>query len=356
MTTDGLAERVKQLGFGLGFARVGIARAERLSPVAERLDAWLAAGYHGGMDYMRRTADVRVDPNHPGMLAEARSVVVLAAAYPGVASPAPTPSPGRIARYAQGRDYHNVLHRRLKGLIRLLRSEGFAARASVDSMPVMERAWAQRAGIGFIGKNCCLIVPGLGSHVFLCAVITSAPLDADSPMSERCGDCRLCLERCPTRAFVSARVMDARRCISYLTIEHRGCIDDGLRPEMEDWLFGCDACQDVCPYNRAARAAGAASSDFAASARWERLDAEALLQMDDARFAIFAAGSPLRRARREGIARNSAIVLGNRGSRRALRVLDHAAEADPSGVVRETAAWAAARIRMRSDTEDGADG
>jgi epoxyqueuosine reductase len=352
MTAESLTERVKQLGLGLGFARVGVAHAERLCPEAERLDAWLAAGYQGSMEYMRRTAEVRVDPTHPGMLSEARSVVVLAAAYPGVASPGPIPSPGRIARYAQGRDYHNVLHRRLKGLTRLLRTEGFAARASVDSMPVMERAWAQRAGIGFVGKNCCLIVPGVGSHVFLCAVITSAPLDADAPMAERCGECRLCLDRCPTRAFVSARVMDARRCISYLTIEHRGSIDDNLRPEMEDWLFGCDACQDVCPYNRAIRAADAASSEFAGSERWRGLDAEALLQMDDARFSAFAAGSPLRRARREGIARNSAIVLGNRGSRRSLRVLDHAAAADPSAVVRETAAWAAARIRTRSKPID----
>jgi epoxyqueuosine reductase len=348
MTAVSLTERVKQLGLGLGFARVGVARAERLQPEAERLDAWLAAGYQGSMDYMRRTAEVRVDPTHPGMLSEARSVIVLAAAYPGVASPGPTPAPGRIARYAQGRDYHNVLHRRLRALTRLLRTEGFSARASVDSMPVMERAWAQRAGIGFIGKNCCLIVPGLGSHLFLCAVITSALLDADPPMPERCGECRLCLDRCPTRAFMSARVMDARRCISYLTIEHRGCIEESLRPEMEDWLFGCDACQDVCPYNRASRAMDAESRDFAVSERWQGLDAEALLQMDDAQFSIFAAGSPLRRARREGIARNSAIVLGNRGSRRALRVLERAAETDPSEVVRETAAWAAAQVQARS--------
>jgi epoxyqueuosine reductase len=351
MTTQSLTDRVKRIGLELGFARVGVALAERLRPEAERLDAWLAAGYQGSMDYMRRTADVRVDPNHPGMLPEARSVIVLAAAYPGAASPATTASPGRVARYAQGRDYHNVLHRRLKGLTRSLRTDGFAARAAVDSMPVMERAWAQRAGVGFIGKNCCLIVPGLGSHVFLCAVITSAPLCPDPPMSERCGECRLCLDRCPTQAFVSARVMDARRCISYLTIEHRGSIDDNLRPAMEDWLFGCDACQDVCPYNRAARAADAASPEFAASERWRGVDAEALLQMDEAQFAAFAVGSPLRRARREGVARNSAIVLGNRGSRRALRVLDQVAQADPSAVVREAAAWAAAQIEGRCKTQ-----
>jgi epoxyqueuosine reductase len=343
-----LAARVKELGSELGFARVGLARAEPLGVEAERLRSWLAAGYHGGMHYMQRTADVRADPTHAGMLPGARSVIVLAAPY-ARAEPAGHAHGARIARYALGRDYHDVLHDRLRPLLALLRDSGHAARAAVDSMPVFERAWAARAGVGFVGKNCCVIVPGLGSHLFLCAVVTSAELPADEPMRERCGDCRLCLDHCPTRAFVDARVMDARRCISYLTIEHRGAIDPQLRPQIGSWLFGCDACQDVCPFNRAA---GEAPAIAELEQRDQRdLDPEQLLLWSDAEFAAFTRGSPLRRAKREGLARNAAIALGNCGARRALPVLQRAAAEDPSAVVRDAAQWAAERIATRGPAE-----
>src|SRR4051812_44268697 len=197
-----LTARVKALAAELGFVRTGVAQAGVLAHEADRLREWIDAGHHGTMDYMRRTADVRVDPRHPGMLDTARSVIVVAAPYAQAPAAIAGTVAGRIARYAHGRDYHNVLHTRLRKLTRLLREAGHFARAAVDSMPVLERAWAQRAGVGFVGKNCCLIVPGLGSHVFLSAVITSAELVADPPMRERCGDCTLCLDRCPTRAFV----------------------------------------------------------------------------------------------------------------------------------------------------------
>lgn len=346
--SESLNQRVERIGRELGFARVGFARAERLEPDAQRLDAWLAAGHHGGMDYMQRTAGVRVDPTHPQLLAQARSVIVLAAPYAG-REPPPRLVPGRVARYARGRDYHNVLHRRLRRLTATLRELGHHARAAVDSMPVMERAWAQRAGIGFIGKNCCLIVPGLGSHVFLCAVITSAELDPSEPMRERCGQCRLCLDQCPTAAFVEPRVLDARRCISYLTIEHRGAIEPELRPLMGDWLFGCDVCQDVCPFNRGAARAEPAGDAFAEQPRFTTHDAQALLQMSEPEFGNFAEGSPLRRPKREGLARNAAIVLGNTRTRRALPVLREAAANDASGVVREAARWAIERIESDPD-------
>jgi epoxyqueuosine reductase len=215
-------------------------------------------------------------------------------------------------------------------------------------MPVFERAWAARAGVGFIGKNCCLIVPGLGSHVFLAAVVTSAALPEDAPMRERCGDCRLCLDRCPTQAFVNARIMDARRCISYLTIEHRGAIDPELRPKIGQWLFGCDVCQDVCPFNRGA-ADGATLGEFEGGAA--DLDAERVLQLSEAEFAATTRGSPLRRAKREGLARNAAIVLGNARVRRALPVLQRAAQVDPSPVVREAARWAADQIEQGPESE-----
>ncbi|MDD9935554.1 MAG: tRNA epoxyqueuosine(34) reductase QueG [Myxococcales bacterium] len=339
-----LRARIEALARDKGFARIGVARAEPLSEDAARLRRWLAAGHHGTMAYMARTEAVRADPTHAGMLPEARSVVVLAAPY--ARADAPTgPEPGRVARYAQGRDYHNVLHRRLRPITRLLRDAGHAARASVDTLPVLERAWAQRAGVGFIGKNCCLIVPGLGSHVFLSAIVTSAAIEPDAPMPQRCGDCTLCLERCPTRAFVAPRELDARRCIAYLTIEHRGPIEPELRQDVGDWLFGCDLCQDVCPFNRTAPPPGEATAPYAPGTRFDGVEADALLSMDEDAHHDFAGGSPLRRPGREGLARNAALVLGNAGERRALPVLRRAAEEHDSDVVRDAAAWAVARLK-----------
>lgn len=342
-----LTAEVRARLLAAGFARVGVARAEPLTEEAARLRAWLDQGHHGTMGWMAEHTDVRCDPAHADMLPGARSVVVVAAPYaPGAAG-----KTARIARYAHGRDYHERLYTRLRPLKRLLRARGFGARASVDTMPVFERAWAQRAGVGFIGKNCCLIVPGLGSHVFLATLITTAVLDADEPMRERCGTCRLCLDACPTRAFTAPRSLDARRCIAYLTIEHRGPIDEELRPAIGDRVFGCDACQDVCPFNRgdgafasAVGVAAGAPGTPLGDGRFAGADAAALLAMDDAAFRKYARGSPVKRTRRDNIARNAAIVLGNARDKRALPVLRQAQERDASPVVREAAAWALARI------------
>jgi epoxyqueuosine reductase len=338
-----LTASVKRLAAELGFARSGVARAGTLGHEAERLREWLAAGHHGDMDYMQRTAEVRLDPRHPKMLARAHSVIVLATPLPPRSAGRGEEPPSRIARYAHGRDYHPLLHDRLRKIARFLRARGHVARQSVDSMPVLERAWAQRAGVGFIGKNCCVIVPGLGSHVFLSAIVTSAELDVDEPMRERCGECRLCLDACPTRAFVASRWLDARRCIAYLTIEQRGAIEPELRPQIGDWLFGCDACQDVCPFNRGG-AGEATAALSAAPAPWLAVEPEAWLTMDEARFTEVTIGSPLRRPSRYGMARNAAIVLGNARARRALPVLREAASNDESEVVREAARWAIDRI------------
>jgi epoxyqueuosine reductase len=339
-----LTERVKALALELGFARAGVAAAGALGHEAERLREWLAAGHHGSMEYMQRTAEVRANPRDAGMLPSARSVLVLAAPYARTEHPAEGPVPGRVARYAQGRDYHNALQSRVRKIARVLRQAGHATRAAVDTMPVLERAWAQRAGIGFIGKNSCLIVPGLGSHVFLAAIVTSAELSPDEPMRERCGECRLCLDACPTRAFVGPRWLDARRCIAYLTIEHRGPIAEELREGVGDWLFGCDACQDVCPWNHGASSEPLAAGDVARADRWRDVSAETLLAMDDAQFMRFAQATPLRRPGREGLARNAAIVLGNARGKRALPVLREAERRDESEVVREAARWAIERI------------
>lgn len=338
-----LAARARQLGF----VRVGVARAEPLAEEGERLRAWLAAGRHGGMGWMERTADVRIEPRHDGMLPSARSVVVLVAPY--ARDPVPVgPEPGRVARYARGRDYHGVLHQRARKLVALLRERGHEARAAVDALPVFERAWARRAGVGFIGKNCCLIVPGLGSHVFLAVLVTSAALEPDSPVPERCGSCRLCLDACPTRAFEGPRELDARKCISYLTIEHGGPIPEALREPMGDWIFGCDDCQDVCPFNRTALPPPELTEPYAPHDRWRELRAEDLLRMDEASFARTFEGSPVKRPGCEGMARNAAVVLGNRGDRRHLPVLREAAARHRSPTVREAAGWAASRLE-RSD-------
>jgi epoxyqueuosine reductase len=338
----------------LGFARRGVARAERLDVEGERLDAWLAAGRHGQMDWMERTAELRIDPRHPGLLGSARSIAVLVAPYAREEARV-GPAPLRVARYARGRDYHKVLHKRLKKLSAWLRAEGHEVRASVDSMPVFERAWAQRAGVGFIGKNACLIVPGLGSHVFLATLVTSADLAPDAPIAERCGACRLCLDACPTGAFRGPRELDARRCISYLTIEHEGDIDESLRLGMGDWVFGCDVCQDVCPFNRTTPPAESATAPFAAHPRFD-VDASGILAMSDEDYSVWSEGSPLRRAGRERLARNVAVALGNAGERIHLPVLREAGRAAGSRVVRDAAEWAVQKISDRSPDPGGGRG
>jgi epoxyqueuosine reductase len=343
-----VSAELKRLALELGFARVGIARAEALSEDAKRLSAWLAAGHHGQMAYMEENVDVRSDPRHDGMLPSACSVVVLATAYarsPGLQGP----EPGRMARYAQGRDYHALLYDRTRVLRRYLRDHGAAVRASVDTLPVLERAWAARAGVGFVGKNACIIVPGLGSHVLLSTLVTSAELEPDEPLRERCGDCRLCLDACPTRAFLGPKQLDARRCISYLTIEHEGSIDESLRADMGPWLFGCDACQDVCPFNRRGQLQEPGLDPFAPRGRLMGLGAEDFLRMDEACFDRYSRGSAMRRAGRDSMARNAAIVLGNSRERRYLPVLSHAAERDRSEVVREAARWALTRLAGEPD-------
>lgn len=346
--TEDLKAALRALSRELGFDRFGVARAAALEPEGEQLARYVAEGRHGSMGWLAETAAVRADPRHPGMLPSAKSVLVFASAYSRRGG-AVDLGPGLISRYAAGRDYHNVLKKRIRKIEAFLRERGHEARHSVDTRPVMERAWAERAGVGFVGKNCMVIVPGLGSYVFLAAVVTSAELAPDAPMERRCGECALCLEACPTGAFVEARSLDARRCISYLTIERRGACPEELREATGEWLFGCDVCQDVCPYNVSPRGADDPESPYAPSERWSGVDAEALLTLDEERFAALTSGSPVKRARREGLARNAAIALGNGGDRRHLPVLREAARSHDAEEVREAAAWAARRIEARQD-------
>ena len=341
-----LTARVKAEAEAVGFARAGIAEARELTEEGARLDDWLAAGRHGQMSWMAKTASVRKDPRDPNMLEHAKSVIVMVAPYVR-RNGYEGPPPARIAKYAVGRDYHNVLTKKARKVARVLQEAGFVARVAVDSKPVFERAWAERAGVGFVGKNCCLIVPGIGSHAFLACVVTTASLNPDEPMSRRCGSCTLCLDACPTRAFSGPRSLDARRCISYLTIEHRGAIPAEHRQALGPWAFGCDACQDVCPYNQTSGATEGSLDAFEPGDRWAGVDAARILQMTEDGFRAWAEGSPLKRAQHEGLARNIALVLGNRGEEVHLPLLDDARANHPSEVVREAADWAGIELRRR---------
>ena len=330
-----LTAAVKARALELGFERVAVGPAGPPEHGAA-FERWLDAGYAGGMAYLERGRAERLDPAR--LLPGCRAVVAVALAY---APREETPGWSGVARYARGQDYHDVMRPRLAALVALLREAGGPAvrsRAAVDTSAVLERDLAARAGLGWIGKNTNLLHPSLGSYVFLGIVLTTAEMAADDRVPDRCGSCTACLDACPTDAFVAPYVLDARRCISYLTIEHRGAIDEPLRARLDGWLFGCDVCQDVCPWNR--RAPRTREPALAPSAAPPT--AEEVLELDDAAFGERFRGSPLKRARRSGLARNAALVLAGRSDPGALSALRHAcADSDPT--VAETARWALAR-------------
>ena len=333
-----LAQAVKARALELGFDRVAIGPA---TPPAHgpAFARWLDAGYAGTMTYLERGRADRLDPAR--LLPGARAVVALALAY----APADDPPEWRgVARYARGADYHDVMRPRLEALARYLCEAGgpdVRCRVAVDTSAVLERDLAARAGLGWIGKNTNLLDQTLGSYFFIGIVITTADLVVDTPVADRCGTCRACLDACPTDAFVAPYVLDARRCISYLTIEHRDDIPEGLRDAVGDWAFGCDVCQEVCPWNR--KAPPAREPAFQPQAAFPTL--ESLLELDEESFRARFRGTALWRARRRGLLRNAAIVLANRG--RGADALA-TAEADPDDVVARAAAWASARLRSRS--------
>ncbi|HEY1694572.1 MAG TPA: tRNA epoxyqueuosine(34) reductase QueG [Polyangiaceae bacterium] len=371
------SDQVRRAAHELAFDVVGIARCGpgiRLDDDVARWRAFVDAGMAGEMGWLGDHGGVRARLDGEGMLAGARSVVCLARRYhavtePSSLSPAPAsalasppapapPSPApdtlhAIARYARGRDYHKFLRKRLLRVATFLRSLGTEeepvhARVFCDDDPVFERAWAARAGLGFVGKNGMLIVPGVGSMVLLGEVVTTLELEPGTPMTERCGTCTRCLDACPTQAFVRPFVLDPRRCISYLTIEHKSAIDPALREPMGGHLFGCDDCQTVCPFNAGTQArAPLTDTDgdpFAPLERWTRLGLEDLLAVDEAEWNVLREGTPLARAGRVGLARNAAIVLGNRGDVKAAPALRRTARDHDDAIVREAAAWALERL------------
>ena len=302
MTLVGLAlvQAIKSRALELGFDRVAIGPAGPPAHAAA-FERWLDTGRAGTMDYLADTRHERLDPSR--LLAGCRSVIAVALNY----ARGDEPEWRGVARYARSADYHDTMRPRLHALRDYVSAAaGAQSRASLDTSAVLERDLAAAAGLGWIGKNTNLLAQGLGSYFFIGLVLTTAELPADDVQPDRCGTCTACLDACPTAAFDAPYSLDARRCIAYLTIEHRGPIPEEFHAPIGDWLFGCDICQEVCPWNRhvpAARETAPATPPP---------PPEALLVMTDAEFRERFRGSPLKRARREGLARNAVIVLGNR--------------------------------------------
>jgi epoxyqueuosine reductase len=337
------AELIKAQSYGLGFDLVGIAS---LGPMetAQHFDAWVERGFAGEMHYLPRGAQKRRDSS--SVFGGVSSAIVVGLAYGG-GEPA-----GPVARYARGDDYHDVMTRRLGELHRWLETMmggPVNGKAYVDTGPILERDLARRAGLGWFGKNTNLVNPRIGSFFFIGALLVDLELDADQPFdADRCGTCTRCLDACPTDAFVDARVLDATKCISYLTIEARGAIPAEIREHVGDRLYGCDICQDVCPWNvRFAtenrvdqfRARDLVTGDA-------RAVAKRILALNNDSFREQLRASPMKRAKKRGLARNAATVLGNVGTEEDLDILQSAAkEAEP--MVAEHAAWAVERITAR---------
>jgi epoxyqueuosine reductase len=301
LTAASVKVRARELGFDL----CGIAPAGDF-PELKFFPQWLERGYAGEMAYLARSADRRADVRH--VLPSARSVIVTGTLY-NVDRPYSTesgdPARAQIARYAWGDDYHEVIEQRLDALIAWMRDaspDPFEARRYVDTGPVQERVYAQYAGIGWIGKNSCVINPQIGSWLFLGEIICSLPLDPDPPAFDQCGACTLCIEACPTQAIVEPGVLDSTRCISYLTIEARGPIPEAMQPAIASHVYGCDICQEVCPWN----AAPPASSDPAWQPRpaWDMRSTSELAAMSDDELRRAMRGSAMSRAKVSGLRRN----------------------------------------------------
>ncbi len=344
LTSGAIKERAREIGFDL----CGIAPAESFPELAFFRE-WIDRGYAGTMGYLPRSAERRSDVRR--VVPSARTVIMTASVY-NAGQPYSTErqdaTRGEVARYAWSTDYHHVIGSRLESLITWMREQqpdSFEARAYVDTGPVQERVYAQHAGLGWIGKNTCLINSSTGSWILLGAIICSLPLESDTPALDQCGTCTLCLEACPTDAFVGPHVLDATRCLSYLTIEYRGSIPEPQRHLVGNHLFGCDICQEVCPWN----GAPVSTSDPSWSAR-EDLNLPALIELwrrSDAELAASIEGTPLTRAGVRGLRRNLAVALGNSSDPAALTALTDphpdAATAQDEIVV-EHVEWAIRRL------------
>jgi epoxyqueuosine reductase len=313
-TPQELAQRVRARARELGFDRVGFADAT--TPLVEDFDRYaelVARGWHGAMSYLGRQPELRRSVARPELVAGARTVICLGWGYrrhphEDAADP---PLARRIARYARGRDYHGFLRRRIDQLAAFVRglASGTLARAFCDTGPVLERAWAARAGIGFVGRNHMLIAPGLGSYLLLGEVVTTLTLPADEPHAEEpCGDCRACIVACPTAALVAPGMLDPRRCVAYVTTELREAVPPELREAVSERLFGCDRCQEVCPHNGPSAADPLDPGPARPLARWGRVRVEELVTLEDERWRVLARGTALRRVPAWAMARNAQLL------------------------------------------------
>jgi epoxyqueuosine reductase len=332
----------------LGFDLVGITTPDP-PPHLETYEAWIQAGRHASMDYLavERARQRRADPAQ--ILPEVQSVLVLGLRYfdPRSASALEPGLRGRVASYAWGDDYHDVLPVRLKALVAFIEEQVGAPvpnRWYTDTGPILERDLAQRAGLGWAGKNTCLIHPHKGSYYLLAEILLGIPLEADPPiLTDHCGSCTRCIEACPTQCILPDRTIDAGRCISYLTIELKGAIPQDLRPQMGDWVFGCDVCQMVCPWNeRFSLLEG--DPAFAPRPGLPAPDLIQELSLSPEAFNRKFKGSPLKRAKRRGYLRNIAVALGNAGDPTSVPALARVLREEPEPLVRQHAAWALGQI------------
>ena len=351
---DVIRRRAQELGFD--DCRVTTAAAP---DSARRLEHWLERGEHGEMAYIQRNAHKRVDPQR--VLPAAKTIITLAASYaaPNDCTPPSGHSEeyqgsmsesGNISRYARYQDYHDVLGARLKELASFVNELGGADTRSlwyVDTGPILERDLAQRAGLGFVGKHTNLISRRLGNWIFLSEILTTLELAADPPEINRCGTCARCIAACPTEAITAPFQLDARKCISYLTIELKGSIPVELRPAIGNRIYGCDECLAACPWNRFAQAGALMQTHSRPDLA--QPDLVQLLALDETGFKQKFAGTPILRARRRGFLRNVCVALGNVGNQSALPALEHAA-IDPEPLVAEHARWAIEQIRQRRNT------
>lgn len=340
-----LASDIRVHARELGFPLSGITRAVT-SQGHHHLIKWIESGYAAGMDYFADRLDAYKHPE--GVLAGVKSIVVLAMPYPAAADPeVPDEGVPKIARYTWlGDDYHDVIHPKLKALCRLIVETipSASARGVVDTAPILEREVAQLAGLGWRGKNTLLLNKHLGSYFFLSCVLTDVELPADTPHDgSHCGTCTACLDACPTDAFPQPGVLDASRCISYLTIEHRGSIPLELRDGIGNWLFGCDVCQEVCPWNHR-RARRELDSE---SKRMVAMKPESFFDLDDEEFRTLFRKTPFWRSRRRGMMRNAAIVLGNQMKREAIPALRKGLQ-DDDPVIQEACRWAIEKMEAET--------
>lgn len=348
-----IEEQLKEKAVQLGFAAAGIARADAAPAAGVRLREWLAEGAHGSMIWMEERAHHRESPT--GLWPEVRSVIALGMSYaPGVDPLAleGVGDRGRISVYAQGGDYHDVVKRNLKALGRWLVEAvpDTGIKVFVDTAPVMEKPLAEAAGLGWQGKHTNLVSRDHGSWLFLGAIYTTLELTPDRAGRDRCGSCDACQQACPTAAFPAPYRLDARRCISYLTIEHKGPIPEALRPAIGNRIYGCDDCLAVCPWNKFAKAA-AANLAFQPRAELVAPRLADLLDLDDAGFRQVFAGSPIKRIGRNRMVRNAAIAAGNSGDPTLIAPLERL-RSDEDPVVAEAAGWALDRLAI-SRRRDG---